>query len=1144
MEKKLLKEAQCPLGSLPKTLLIMKLTIALVLFAAFQVRAANASGQGISLSLNNTDVKSVLTEIEKISHYRFVYNHKLSGLKAPVDFKAEKASLQEVLHKLLAGNNLTYKKLSKNLIAIVSATEDEKVQANISGRVIDHNGDPVSGASVTEKGTSNGVVTDEKGRYSITVGDGAVLIFSAVGLQEQEVIVGNKTVIDVKLAASISSLDEVVLVGFGTQKKQYVTGSITQIDSKQLANRPVNNIGQALQGLAPNLNISVDNGSPNTTPSLNIRGGTSFSKNSNGTMVVQNGSPYVLVDGIEMDINLLNPDDIQSVSVLKDAASSAIYGARGAYGVILVTTKKGAKGGRTNVSYSNMFQWNQPSAVPDLLGAEEIQRASVNSYALIGQNQAPQTAIALLDSIIAYKNDPTRNPYYMIGSQIQWIADINPYQLAVRDWSPSQKHNLNLSGGVGKTSYYASVGYFGQEGMYRFNTDKFKRYNFMLNTSTAVTKWFKVDLKTNYNRSVYTEPVNPEGKGGWWRALSQEPGRNVFMPLRTPANAPVPNAFTDNILSFMDYNSSDRNDKDIMLITASPAITPLRNWNIKADFSYRSQNIRNKTVVPYQERIGNSWTAVVTDYTKPGYVYKDVTAINHFVTNIYTDYTLKLNDHNIYALVGYNQELNKTSFLWSNKTELINPQTPTIGLASGQLTGNDEEREWAVKGSFYRLTYDYKGKYLLGSNGRYDGSSRFATEDRFKLFATVSAGWRISEEKFFSRLKSIVNDLKLRGSYGSLGNQNVGTDMWLRLYGTTAQVNYIFSGVRPVGIVPPGLIDPNLTWETATTLDLGADAKLLNNFDLSFSWYNRKTTNILVDGAKYPAVIGTSSPTTNSGVLGTKGFDLQVSYNNTTAGGLNYDITATLSNYKTKVEKFNGNPNLLLSTLYNGQVVGDIWGYETAGIFQDSAEIAKAPLHTGSRAPHSGQIFPGDVRFNDLDGNDSIYAGTTVTQPGDLKIIGNSTPKYAFSLNTFLSWKSFDCNIFFQGIGKRDVYITDNLYWGAINGGIGTREVYSDSWTPENTDAKFPAYKNRASNITTQTRFLQNAAYLRLKNLSLGYTLPPAIVKKIAMQKLRVSASAYNIFQISSVPKYFDPEVLSANYPILKSIAFSIQATF
>ncbi|MCH5598297.1 SusC/RagA family TonB-linked outer membrane protein [Niabella ginsengisoli] len=791
-----------------------------------------------------------------------------------------------------------------------------------------------------------------------------------------------------------------------------------------------------------------------------------------------------------------------------------------------------------------MFQWNRPSAIPDLLGSEEIQRAVVNSYALTGQNEAPQTAIALLDSIVAYKNDPARNPYYMIGSQIQWVADVNPYELAVRDWSPSQKHNLNVSGGAGKTTYYASLGYFGQEGMYRFNTDKFKRYNFMLNTSTTVTDWFKVDLKTNYNRSIYTEPVNPSGKGGWWRALSQEPGRNVFMPLRTPTNAPVPNAYTDNVLSFMDYNSSDKNDEDIMLITASPTITPLKNWNIKADFSYRSQNIRNKTVVPYQERIGGSWTALVTDYTSPSYVYKDVTAINHFVTNIYTDYTLKLNDHNIYGLVGYNQELNKNDFLWSNKTELINAETPTIGLASGQLTGSDQEREWSVKGVFYRFTYDYKGKYLLGSNGRYDGSSRFATSTRFKMFPTFSAGWRISEEKFFSGLKTVVNDLKFRGSYGSLGNQNVGTDMWLRLYGTTTQVDYIFDGVRPVGITPPGLIDPFLTWETATTFDLGVDATLFKRLNLSFSWYDRKTTDILVDGAKYPATLGTSSPVTNSGVLDTKGFDFQASYRNATSGGFTYDITGTLSNYNTKVESFSGNPNMLLSTLYNGQVVGDIWGYETYGIFQNDEEIQNAPIHNSSRGPHSGLIFPGDVRFNDLDGNDSISAGTTVTNPGDLKVIGNSTPKYAFSLNTFLSWKGFDCNVFFQGIGKRDVYISDNLYWGAINGGIGTREVYSDSWTPDNTDAIYPAYKNRASNVTTQTRFLQNAAYLRLKNFSLGYTLSPALAKKIAMQKLRVSASAYNIFQISSVPKYFDPEVLSANYPMLKSVAIGIQATF
>lgn len=1008
----------------------------------------------------------------------------------------------------------------------------------ITGTVTDEAGKPVVGASVTVKNASIGTSTDNAGKFSINVSEKVVLVISSVNYEAQEVTVGSNTTLAITLKSASNTLSDVVVIGFGTQKKQYVTGSITQISSKELENRPVNNIGQALQGLAPNLNVTVANGAPNTNPSLNIRGGTSFS---GGT--VQFGSPYILVDGVEMNINMLNPDDVQSVSVLSDAASAAIYGARGAYGVILITTKKGKSGEKASVSYSNMFQWERPGATPDLLNGTEIQQAVVDAYSLIGQT-APQVERDYLDSIKAYASNPGRSPYYMSGSAIKWVSSVDPYKLAVRDWAPAQKHNISLSGGVGKTTYYGSLGYFEQEGIYRFSTDKLKRYNFMLNTSTTVTNWFKVDLKTSYNRSNYTQPVNPSGKGGWWRALSQEPGRNVYMPLKTPANAPIPNAFTDNILSFMQNGSLDRSDGDILLLTASPTITPVKNWNIKADFSYRAENDNTKTVVPYQERVGTSWTALVTDYTDPSEVYKDVTAVSHFVTNIYTDYTLKLNKHNLYGLVGYNQELNKTNFLWGDKTSLITASVPTISQATGQLTGSDSEREWAVKGGFYRFTYDYKGKYLLGSNGRYDGSSRFAPATRFKMFPTVSAGWRISEENFFNPLKNIVNDLKFRGSYGSLGNQNVGSDLWLRLYNTTQQVNYLFGGERPVGVNPPGLIDPNLTWETATTLDLGLDATLFRRLNINFSWYDRKTTNIIVDGIRYPAVLGTASPTTNSGILDTKGFDFQANYRNTIKGGLNYDITATLSNYKTVVVSYKNNPNMLLSDLYNGKEVGEIWGYETYGIFQTNDEIAKAPKHNTSRSPHSGIIYPGDTRFVDLDGNDSIYAGTTVIKPGDLKRIGNSTPKYAYSLNTFLSWKNLDFNLFIQGIAKRDVYISDNLFWGAINGGIGTREVYNDSWTPGNTDAKYPAYRNRASNIVTQSRFLQNAAYLRLKNISLGYTLPSGIAKKIAMQKIRISASAYNLFQISKVPEYFDPEVLSANYPMLKTVAASIQVTF
>ncbi|MCD2425213.1 TonB-dependent receptor [Niabella pedocola] len=1129
---------------------VMKLC-ALLLFVAFtQVHATGYGQEHFTINADGITVKKAIREIEKSSGYSVFYRTDQVDLEKKINIHVSNASIDAVMRLLLKEQALTYRVVNNTTIVIKPASEspaDRVLLQTISGVITDSaTQKPLAGVTVEERGTGNATMSNEKGAYVITVqNEEAVLEFRSIGYRTRSVKVGTQSVIHMSLAEETRELNEVVVVGFGTQRKSYLTGSISQVSAKEMENRPVNNIGQALQGLVPNLNVTNSNGSPNAAPALNIRGGTSFFKdvNDGGKMKFSSGAPFTLVDGVEMDINSLNPEDIESISVLKDAASAAIYGARAAYGVILVTTKKGKKGDRTNVTYSNMFQWNKPSAVPDLLNAVDIQQAVVDAYALTRQN-APADALTLLDSIKAYAADPLHhNPYYMNGSNIIWNANTSPYEEAVRNWAPLQKHNLSLSGGSNKTTYYASLGYFGQQGMYKLNTDKFHRYNFMLNVSSKVTDWFTVDFKSSYNRSLYSAPVNPDGKGGWWRAMSQEPGRNVFMPLKTPANAPVPNAYTDNILSFMDYGSRKDENSEIFLLTVSPTITPVKNWNIKADISYRDEAYNTKTFVPLLSRIEFTWTNPTTVYTSPTFIAKDQTNLNHYTINAYTDYTLNIaGNHHLYGLVGFNQELEKSDYLYGRGNDILTPSVPVISQTSGEKNATDAESHWAIRGAFYRFTYDYKGKYLLGSNGRYDGTSKFPADRRFKMFPTISAGWRISEEAFARGVRDVVTDLKLRASYGSLGNQNVRNYIYVPFYGTIQKVDQIFGGIRPVGVTSPGLVDQNITWETATTLDWGFDMTLFRKLDLNFSRYDRTTTDILVDGDKLPAVLGTSVPTKNSGTLKTKGFDLQATWKDVTKGGLQYSVSFVLSDYKTRITKFDGNPNLLLNNLYASQTAGEIWGYETYGIFRDSAEIAGAPRHN---LVHSGIIYPGDVRFKDLSGNDTISSGqNTLTNHGDLKVIGNSTPRFSFGLNTFLAWKHFDMNVFFQGIGKRDVYITDNLFWGAINGGIGTYEVYQNSWSLSNPDGFYPAYKNRASNITTQTRYLQNAAYLRLKNLTIGYTVPAVFSERIWMKKIRVSASAYNIWQYSKVPAYFDPEVLSANYPMLKSVAVGVQVTF
>lgn len=610
----------------------------------------------------------------------------------------------------------------------------------------------------------------------------------------------------------------------------------------------------------------------------------------------------------------------------------------------------------------------------------------------------------------------------------------------------------------------------------------------------------------------------------------------------TPASSPVGQMYTDNILSFMDYGSRNDETKEHILLGIAPTIHVLKGWDVKANISYKSYNFRRKQVIPELERIENRWDSPTTVHTNPSSVQRWSQHSDQFTINLFTDYSLSVDKHEFYVLGGFNQESYKYSYLGGRGEQILTPYVPVIGQTLGNEYAYDSESEWALRGAFYRFTYNYDNRYLLESNGRYDGTSRFPSDRRFKFFPSLSGAWRISEEEWAAGLRPFVNELKLRASYGSLGNQNVSNYIYIPSYGTTAQVSYLFDGIRPVGITPPGLVNADLTWETATTVDVGFDVALFDKLDVSFDWYERTTSDILVAGDKYPAVLGTSSPTKNSGEMKTTGWELTAKWRDVLDNGIRYDMSFNLSDYRSEITEFNGNPNKLLSSLYTGQVMGEIWGYETVGLFQSQEQIDNAP---SQELINSGLWFPGDVQYRDLDGDGQVGPGeSTVENSGDRKIIGNSTPRYQFGLNMNVFWKGFDLNVFIQGVGKRDVWIGSNLFWGGIAGGSGTYEVYEDSWTPERTDAYFPGYRSSSANRQTQTRYLQNASYLRLKNITLGYTLPAPWTERIRLDKVRVYTSAYNIWEATSVPDTFDPEVLSGNYPMLRSIAAGLQITF
>ena len=1007
----------------------------------------------------------------------------------------------------------------------------------IKGVVVDQSNVPILGVNVLLKNTARGVITDFDGNFNIDAKKGETLVFSFIGFETKEVIVGSQNVITVTLEEGIAQLDEIVVVGYGKQKKVNLTGSVSQVNAETFENKPVINVAQALQGVIPNLNVNVGTGALNNTPSFNVRGGTSFSGGS-----FSNGSPLILIDGVEGDINLLNPEDIASVSVLKDAASAAIYGARGAFGVMLVTTKKGSKNQKSKITYSTSSQWNSPSAIPNLLDAYTIQLADMKALELENKS-VPSDMIEKLARIKAHRDNPETVPnYYMdAGGNIIWVNDTPVYDLALRKYSPTIKHNLSLTGGSDTNSYYASIGFQDQKGLYNLNTDTFKRYNGLLNVTSKATDWLSIDYGLQYNNSVFSEPVSPAGKGGWWRAMSQESFKNINMPIKTSPDSPVGEMYTDNILSFMDYGSNNKERQEMITLSVAPSVMLTKNWNLKSSFAYKSFNFRRKQVVPELRRIENRWDASTNVHTNPNYVQKWSSHSDQYTFNLYSDVDYKIKKHEIYAMAGFNQEWYTYDSLGGRGEELLTPNIPVIGQTLGNQYAYDSESHWALRGGFYRITYNFDNKYLLESNGRYDGTSRFPKDSRFKFFPSISGAWRVSQENFAEVLKPALNELKFRASYGSLGNQNVANYIYIPSYGTVPEVSHLFGGTRPMGVNPPGLVDPYLTWETATTIDFGVDLTLFHKLDLTVDWYNRTTKDILVAGDKFPAILGTSAPTKNSGSMETIGWDLNLKWRDQLKGGFKYDVAFMLSDYVSKITKFDGNPDNSLSGLYVGKKMGEIWGYETDGIYQNQAEIDAGP----DQKIFSSQWYPGDVRYKDLDGNGIIGNGnSTLDKPGDRKIIGNNTPRYQYGLNFNGSFKSFDLNIFFQGVGKRDYWIGDSFLWGKMAGGTGTWDVYNNTWTPERTDAFYPAYKTKSGNTQVQTRYLQDASYLRLKTVALGYSISEDVLEKLNLQKLRFYVSGFNVWENTTIPDLFDPESMSANYPMLRTYALGMQITF
>lgn len=1124
--------------------------------------SGTAFAQHVSLTMNNVTVKQAMDALKKQSGYSFVFSSEDVDTKKKVSVDADDQKVEDVVRQILDGQSVTYEIKGKNVVvrSIAQASSSQQ-KKTITGTIVDPSGMPVIGANVMVKGTTNGTITDMEGKFSLEVASGATLMVSYIGFANQEIKIGNQTVLSITLKEDAEALDELVVVGYGTQKKVNLTGAVSMVESEVLESRPVQNVGQALQGVVPGLNFSVNKtgGELNNALDMDIRGTGTIGEGSKS-------APLVLVDGIEGDMNSINPNDIKSISVLKDASSAAVYGSRAAFGVVLITTKEG-HAGRTQVNYSNNVRFSTPSALPTMM--DSYQFAQFFNRAALNQGGSPVFDETTMQRIVDYQagkitsgSQVRPDGYYsenvLANANTDWFEKI--YKKAV----PSHEHNLSVSGGSEKITYLVSGSFMKQNGFINYNSDDFKRYTLnariKANLSKFVTlvygsKWIRED----YDKPSYLGDLFYDSIARTWPTCPEYFDNGYY---------------GGTIINRLIYAGRNIDQKDQTYNQLQLIIEPIKDWKIYAEGNMRTVNRMNHSEllpIPWINVAGDmaygsldgSRAAGATEVTEQS--WRD----NYLTGNLYSDYFKQFDSgHYFKVMAGFNVELMKSRDIKGIMDNLITPDLPTLNTATENPRTSGGYSHWATVGFFGRLNYNYKEKYLFEFNLRYDGTSRFLGDQRWGTFPSFSVGWNLARENFFmdlGNLKDYISTLKFRGSWGQLGNTNTEDlyPFYLTVPFKTQAGGWLIDGKKSNLSYAPGLVSSMLTWETVESWNIGLDWGALNNrLTGSFEYYTRKTKDMVGPAPELPSILGTPVPDMNNADLKSYGFDLELSWRDK-IGEFSYGAKLVLSDNKLKVTRY-PNENGIYSQWYSGKMSGELWGYETIGIAKSQEEMDQhlASLPNGGQDALGSQWSAGDIMYKDLNGDGKIDAGSsTLGDPGDKKIIGNSTPRYRFGLTLDGSWKGFDLSLFFQGVAKRDYLLSGPYFWGAKNGqwhSVGF-DYHWDFFRPEgdplgsNVDSYYPRplFDQGGKNQQDQTRYLQNAAYVRLKNLQFGYTFPKAWVNKIGLQHLRLYFSGDNLFTITGLHGYYDPEALGDTgdkmgkvYPLARTYSIGMNINF
>lgn len=1181
------------------------LLVSLALLLSF-----GALAQNVTLSLRDVTVQEAVTQLQSQGNYTIVINSDEVDLNKRVSVTARDASLTDVLAQIFAGQNMDFS-VNGNSVSVTkrktASNQPASAKSAFRGVVTDADGEPLVGASVVEKNGGKYALTDAAGAFRMDgISFPATIVVSYLGFDDLELTLnGNeRQPFAVVLSSENNVLEELVVVGYGTQKRVNLTGAVSVIDGKELNSRPVTNTAMAIQGADPSLVLTTSSGSID---------GTNYSVNVRGKLSLNSGSPFILVDGVEGSLTQVNPNDIESISVLKDASACAIYGAKASAGVILITTKSGMEGD-AKITYNGRFSLSTNTTSTDFMtNGYDYVTLTNDFYKTYSGKGAWTYSDEQLQMLKDRRYDVTENPErpWVIPDETGtytyvYLGNFDWYNFLFNKTRPETEHNITIRGGTKKAKYYASARYLYRNGIFAGEAqDAYNGLSLRGKVDAKLTPWLSYSSnmsleRTDYQWGGFWEMDGSTGyvsQGIMWN-VTQNVGPN-YVPYNPDGTIAMYPGFMEGATSplmsgrggvFMDGRNHNMNLSNYWTWTHRFTADICKGLKFIADYTYRRHDIRrNFRSLPTANSYDNANKRMyinpngladglfsngsVYDFTREYRYLRDANVIN-----AYFSYDDTFGDHHISATLGGNYDDYYSTTLMVQQKGSLSDVLSYINMANGEIEkASQSNSAYRTLGFFGRVNYDWKGRYLVEVSARADGSSRFPAGHRWAMFPSASAGWRMSEESFWEPIKPVISSAKLRVSYGTLGNQQVDNYYYWEEIKTNLLSGYTFDGINNASYAyAEAPVSSNLTWETVISKNIGLDLGFLRNrLNVNADFFIRDTKNMLTAGMTLPYVYGEAAPSENAADLRTKGFELAISWRDSfKAGGkpFHYGVTATLGDFVTHITRFN-NPDKLLSDHYVGKRLGDIWGYRTAGVFASDEEAAAweatydsfgtANKGIKAQAAPYNHLMAGDVIYLDLNGDKKINTGdNTLDNPGDREVIGNSRPRYNYAIKGDLSWNGFDLSIFFQGVGKMDWMPNGNCiyFWGPYSYHRPTfipTDFAQKCWSAEpgadNSKAIFPRQRGRiatTSNLVTSDFYLQSAAYLRLKNLTIGYTLP---LKTKVIEKARIYFSGENLFYLSPLKKatkYIDPEVATTSvsedctYPYSKTFSLGVDITF